>query len=177
MNFAATLRPVSSQNWAEGLIVPQEMADRLLREIPDKRFVVVISGEHRMQCGLISAGGEYFFYLSKDKRKRWGIELGDTVDLTVSADESVYGIELPEEWAEMMSLDPETDRYFHALTPGNQRNLLHRIGSAKTVETRIRRAVQIAEYLRETGGRLDYKELAIFTKKHHQNGGLNPGLT
>ena len=161
----AILRTVTSQNWAEGLVLPPAAAARIQSEIDGTRLDVLVNDQHRMRCALIKVGGEHFLYLSQEKRRAWDIHPGDTVDLLIQADKSRYGIELPEEWAEMMSLDPETDRRFHALSPGVQRNLLHRIGSAKRVETRVRRAVLIADYLRDHGEAFDYQELAAYTKQ------------
>lgn len=48
-------------------------------------------------------------------------------------------LEIPPELVEAMDGDPELAEAFHGLTPGRQRSYVIHLGSAKKVETRIRR--------------------------------------
>ena len=88
-----------------------------------------------------------------------GLKVGDKVKVTVKKDESEYGLPLPEELAELWAIDDEGKRVFHLLTKGKQRSLLHIVGKPKTSATRIKKAIIMNDYLKSTGGKLDYTEL------------------
>ena len=60
---------------------------------------------------------------------------------------------------ELLLLDPEAEHVFHKLTIGKQRSLLYVIGQPKTSEARLKKAIVITEYLKLTGGKLDFKDL------------------
>ena len=79
--------------------------------------------------------------------------------MTLEPDESKYGMEVPEEWAELLRQDADTEQYFDKLTPGKQRRILYIIGQPKTTETRLRKAVRIAEYLYLKNGEVDLMEM------------------
>jgi uncharacterized protein YdeI (YjbR/CyaY-like superfamily) len=56
---------------------------------------------------------------------------------------------VPEEWEEYLKQDDELKMMFESLTPGKRRGWLYHIGSAKSIDTRIKRCVLIAEKVRE----------------------------
>lgn len=53
-------------------------------------------------------------------------------------------IELPEELVEVLAQDEAAGKKFYAMTPGRQRSLAHYVTTAKTVDTRIKRALELA---------------------------------
>ncbi|MTB50109.1 YdeI/OmpD-associated family protein [Lewinella sp. W8] len=135
----------------------------------DRRVIVTINGQGSIHSGLMPDGkGNYFITISKEVRKKFGIEEGDDAELTISPDESEYGMPLPEELAELWALDEEAYDVFHTLTPGKQRGLIYVIAKPKRSETRIKKAVQIMDYLKAVGGKLDYKELNTYMKAANQ---------
>ena len=73
---------------------------------------------------------------------------------------------MPEEMEVLLAQDEEADRYFHQLTPGKQRSLLHIIGKPKTEATRLKKAIVITEYLKTNRGKLDFKELNLAFKEY-----------
>ncbi len=87
--------------------------------------------------------------------------VGTEISVKLEKDDSDYGMPMPEEFEELLLMDPEADECFHKLTIGKQRSLLYIIGKPKRSETRIKKAVVVAEYLKSTGGVLDYKELNV----------------
>ena len=66
---------------------------------------------------------------------------------------------MPEETSELMAIDEEGDKLFHALTQGKQRSLLYIIGKPKRSETRLQKAVVVLEHLKTWNGKLDFKQL------------------
>ena len=65
-----------------------------------------------------------------------------------------------------MEQDEEADKYFHQLTPGKQRSLLHIIAKPKREETRLKKAVVITEYLKTNKGKLDFTALNLAFKEY-----------
>jgi uncharacterized protein YdeI (YjbR/CyaY-like superfamily) len=105
-------------------------------------------------------GGERFVILvNKRVRNSLGIVAGDTVKLSIVADESKYGLPMPEEFAEVLAQDPDGDRLFHALTPGKQRSLIFVVTSGKDVDRRIHRALIILDHLKDNDGKIIDKKL------------------
>ena len=128
----------------------------------DRRILCQINGGENFACALMPDGeGHFFINVNKERRKALGIQLGDTVEVVIQKDTSKYGMPMPPIMAELLAQDPEADKYFHALTPGKQRSLLHIIGKPKREETRLKKAVVITEYLKTNKGKLDFKELQI----------------
>ncbi len=66
---------------------------------------------------------------------------------------------MPKELEELLLIDEEGDYFFHQLTPGKQRTLLHIIGQPKRSDTRIKKAIVVVEYLKSARGKLDFKAL------------------
>lgn len=142
----------------------------LQREHNPFRVIIDINGLGEIPSGLMPDGkGDFFVTISKEVRKRFDLELGDEVALTIKPDDSEYGMPLPEELAELWALDEEAYRVFHLLTPGKQRGLIYQIAKPKGSATRVKKAVQISEYLKSVNGKLDYKELNAYIKADNAN--------
>lgn len=73
---------------------------------------------------------------------------GDFLDVTLLPDPEPEKIELGVEFAEVLKQDDEASRRFYAMTPGRQRSLASYITSAKRVETRIKRSLEMAHKLK-----------------------------
>lgn len=80
--------------------------------------------------------------------KAWGYHPGDVVQVTIEKDESEFGMAFPEEFQVVLEQDPEAEEAFRARKPGKQRGVLHYIDSGKSEETRIKRALEMAERLK-----------------------------
>lgn len=146
------------------------LSDILSREHNPFRVLIDVNGKGRISSGLMADGkGNFFVTISKAVRDRFGLELDDEVELVIHPDDSEYGMPLPEELAELWAIDEEARAYFHDLTPGKQRGLIYQVAKPKGAATRAKKAVQISEYLKQTGGVLDYKELNAYIKADNAN--------
>jgi len=146
--------------WNIHIPVPSSIANSFLGEEGNRRVVATYNGSKEIQCALFPDGkGNWFLSVSKNVRKVSRIEIGDKVSVTLKKDESEYGLPLPEELAELWAIDDEGKRVFHLLTKGKQRSLLHIVGKPKTSETRVKKAIIMNDYLKSTGGKLDFTEL------------------
>jgi hypothetical protein len=161
MQFTAPLRNMDDSTLYGGhVIVPADLADRLNEEVPDRRLIVTLNGAEEFHCALQPKGDDiWFIHVNKERQKKLKLKIGDEIRVAVRPDDSKYGMAVPEEFAELIRQDPEGDRCFHLLTMGKQRSLLHIINSAKRSDTRLRKAVAIIDYLKSTGGKLDFREL------------------
>ena len=148
------------------LLIPHAAVAELLRRERNPTRVVVETGSgHRLHTGLMNDGrGDHFITVNQQLRKREGWDVGDQITLTITPDDSDYGIPVPAEASELWDLDPEARTVFHSLTPGQQRGLLYQIDKLKRPESRAKKAVQIHEYLKSVDGKLDYRQLNAYIK-------------
>lgn len=126
-----------------------------------RRVVCTLNGSKPFQCALfpIKRGG-YFLTVSKKLRDRLGIVDGDKIRVSLKKDISKYGLPISSELREVMRQDPEGDRLFHALTPGNQRLSIRLVDDPNDVDKRIDRAMVLLAYLKYTKGKFVYSEIA-----------------
>jgi uncharacterized protein YdeI (YjbR/CyaY-like superfamily) len=92
--------------------------------------------------------GYALIMLSKEVLKMWRSEIGDLVNLRIEPDTSEYGMAFPEEFKIVLEQDLEAAAAFTDLNPGRKRGLLYYAASAKTEQTRIKRALELAKKLR-----------------------------
>lgn len=148
----------SSLMWYFRVQVPDNIMTHF--KSTDKRVKCSINGSAPIQFAIHSNGdGSFYLMLNKDIRKKLKLEAGDEIIVDIEKDESKYGIFVPDFFEELCFQDPEADKYFHGLTPGKQRSLLHIIGKLKSEHKQLEKALVIFEYLKEVEGQLDFKEL------------------
>lgn len=121
-----------------------------------RRVVCSLNGTETFNCSLFPAKNDYFITLSKKLRDGLGLNIGDLVTVELEKDESKYGMPMPEEFAEVLRQDPEGDRLFNELSPGNQRLMLKLIVFVKDVDKRIARSLVGIELLKRSSGKFDY---------------------
>jgi uncharacterized protein YdeI (YjbR/CyaY-like superfamily) len=111
-------------------------------------------------------GKGWFINVNKKIREQLGLKEGSRVEVSIQKDESNYGLEMPEEFSALLEMDADADKIFHALTPGKQRTLIYVIANVKNEEKRIQRAITVAEHLKRTAGKINYRELADEMKQN-----------
>ena len=90
-----------------------------------------------------------YIYLGNSTMKKLKLKQGEKTDVEIRVDDSPYQFQMPEEFEEVLKTDPEADKIFHSLTPGNQRSIIHVVAAAKNSDTRVTRALKIAERLKQ----------------------------
>ncbi|WP_187270851.1 YdeI/OmpD-associated family protein [Neolewinella aurantiaca] len=152
------------------LVKKSAVGELLKREKNATRIIFSINGKGRIHRALSPSGdGEYFILINQDIVKQYQLEPGEEVSLQILPDDSEYGMPLPEELAELWSVDEAAYTVFHKLTPGKQRGLIYQVSKPKGAATRIKKAVQICEYLKSVNGKLDQKELNAYMKADNEN--------
>ena len=136
----------------------EDIEDLMIRK--HVRFNCLIQGKERINCAVFPDGhGNFYIMINKTIRKKLELEPGDNVLLELERDDSQFGMPVPDVFSELMEQDPEGTEFFMALTPGKQRSLIYIINKPKSEEIKLRKALDVFRYLKESHGKLDYKEL------------------
>ena len=122
-----------------------------------RRVICTLAGTETFNCSLFPSKGDYFITLSKQLRQKLGVDVGDAISVELAKDESKFGMPVPEEFVEVLRQDPEGERLFNALLPGNQRLMLKLIVFVKDVDKRIARSLVGIELLKRFDGKFDYR--------------------
>ncbi len=168
MKFTTRLDRFSSELWYFHIPVPTDVSTIFL-EKNNKRVVCKLNGQIEFHCALMPKGdGTYFINVNKEIRTKLQLEPGSEVTAELRADDSKYGLPMPEELKELLLIDDEGNDYFHQLTPGKQRSLIYMVSKPKNSDTRIKKALVIVDYLKATRGKLDFKDLNIAFKNSRE---------
>lgn len=160
MEFTSQVSIFEENLWSYHLPVPLPVAQHFKQTTKDSRVICWLNETVKIHAAILPKGNDqYYLMCSKALRKKLGVVAGDAVHIKMEKDESKYGIPLPEEFQEAMYADPEGDAFFHALTPGKQRSLIHLVAKLKSSNKRIEKSVIILEHLRSQKGILDFKQL------------------
>lgn len=118
-----------------------EIVVKKIGGIGKQRLLCEVNNVVKFQCGLMSlAEGKAYISINTKRLKEINSKVGDTVTVTITKDESEYGVELAEEIAELFLQDPEMKKRFDFLTPGKQRYILNYVTVVKSKQLRLERA-------------------------------------
>ncbi|MCR9172752.1 MAG: YdeI/OmpD-associated family protein [bacterium] len=116
----------------------------------NQRFLVTINDEVSWRAGSVSLGNrEAYITLSKARMKKLGVDKGDSVSVLLKKDTSKYGMDVPEEFEELLRQDNEARKRFEALTMGVQRASIYIIAQLKSSQKRIDKSVFLMENLKK----------------------------
>ena len=141
------------------LTVPREKVAQFGFKGNLRRVICTLNGTQTFQCSLFPNKGDYLITLNKKLRDKFGLEVGDTVAVELEKDESLYGMPMPDEFAEVLRQDAEGKRLFNKLTPGNQRLILKLIVMVSDVDKRIHRSLLAMDHLKKRDGSFNWHEL------------------
>ncbi len=169
MHFNTTLQNFHSALWSFHIVVSDEQAKPFI-EGNDRRVICILNGNLEFQCALMPKGdGHFFININKKIREKGKLQEGSQVEVLLRKDDSEFGLPMPEELAEVLKQDEAGNRYFQALTPGKQRNLLYISGQPKTSEVRLKRALVLIEHLKVNNGKINFKQLGLDLKDANQS--------
>jgi uncharacterized protein YdeI (YjbR/CyaY-like superfamily) len=104
--------------------------------------------------------GKAYISISSKRMKEAGAAYGDMVQVTLREDQSEYGIDMPEELAELFRQDPEGKRRFDLLTAGKKRYILNYVATVKSPQLRIDRAFLLINNLKKLPlGKESFREM------------------
>lgn len=94
---------------------------------------------------LARMGGENMIGLNKAARATAGVELGETVTITVSADTSVRAVEVPVDLADALAAAPDAAAAFDKLAYSHRKEFVRWVTEAKREQTRADRVAKTVE--------------------------------
>lgn len=157
--FTSILEESNNRLWGVHFVVPTEIAEQFITK-ESKRVLCTLNKEVTFQCGILFGKKDTTLITVNAKiRKQLHLSVGDKVHVQLTKDESEYGLPITEEFKNAMQLDEEASLLFHALTPGAQRTLLYIAANIKNSNGRILRALAILDHLKQTNGKVNYKQL------------------
>lgn len=158
-SFQGTITKFEDSLWSFHIKIPNSIY-KPFSDHKIKRVILQINNSDTLHAGFMPEGeGKYFLKLSKDNMKKFQLALGQVVQVKIEKDTSKYGMPISEEMKELLELDPDGEVYFHRLTPGKIRSLLHMVNKLKSSDKRIEKSVIILEHLKANNGKLDWKAL------------------
>ena len=165
LRFTSVLERSDNKLWGGHFRVPARIAKKLI-DGESRRVLCSLNDIAERQCALIPFGnGAFVITVNKGLRDKLRLTFGMEVQVELRKDTSVYGLPMPEEFQEILRQDKEGNALFHALTRGRQRTLLYIIGSAKSPEKRMVRAIAVVRHLKANKGKINYKELGASLKR------------
>ena len=145
--FQALLEPGGPSFMPTQIVVVPPLVVEALGGKTAKRVTGTLNG-HAVRLGLLPLpGGGRYLMINKDLCRVIGIQIGQHVTLSLALDPNPDAVDLPEELAEALAAWPEADAGFQRYSASHRRAMAQHVSSAKQVETRVRRAVELAERL------------------------------
>lgn len=153
------------------LPIKKEIASEFI-DGSNRRVKCTINNQLTVTSGLMPFSDYWYIILNQEVQKKLGIEIGDEVEVHIEKDNSEYGMDMPEELRVLLDQDTTGNRYFHALTPGKQRNLIYIVNKVKSSDNRLNKALAIVDHLVEMNGQLNFKLLNSKIKEYNNRGKL-----
>jgi hypothetical protein len=170
-SFTSKLEKFDSNLWHHHIPVPDEVAMALI-EGDNKRVVCTLNLEMSWPAALLKSEYYWFILVNKNAISKLELQQGKVVEVKLEKDRSTYGHEMSEEMTVVLDQDDEAKHWFDALSPGKQRSLIYLAGKVKNTDSRLRKAMAIADHLKEVKGKLDFKKLNEKIKFYNQQGKL-----
>ena len=148
-----------------------KISEAVLKKYSDgtnRRVTCIINDQEKMHCALMPSPEGPFILINQALVKKLKIHEGEIVKLEIEKDTSEYGMPISEDFELVIFGDEEVAHFFEALTPGKKRNLIHLVNKIKSSDIRINRAMAIAHHLKESQGKIDFKQLNETIKMYNQ---------
>lgn len=148
IRFESVLDRLEDRGGLHYVAVPAGVAVRV-KQSGQSRLVCTINEVLDFHCAIQSDGdGGFFILVGTDLRRKLRLVPGQRLSLRLVPDTSEYGRPMPEELQAVLDTDDEGRRLFLELKPSMQRNILYWVGSAKSVDKRIERALEMIRRLK-----------------------------
>jgi hypothetical protein len=143
-SFTTKLERLQSNLSYTALFLPYE----IVAQLPEKGRVRVagkLNGITPFNLAILNLKeGPKYLMIGSQLRKEAKIKEGDLVQVSFQLVDSEL-LEIPEEFKEALLLDEEAAVIFDSFTTGYKRSLMHYITSAKSIDTRIKRSLELLE--------------------------------
>jgi hypothetical protein len=157
----------NSPLWGWHFLVPEAIAKTFVNG-KDRRVICTINDLITMHSALMPNKDAWFVMMNQGNVKKLNLRPNSEIQVVMAKDISEYGMPMADEFREVLDQEPLADQYFHALTPGKQRTLLHIINSVKNTESRIKKSLAIADHIVVNKGTINYKLLNEAFKEYNK---------
>lgn len=164
--FKSPILKFESDLWSYYVAIPKSIGDQFI-DGEDRRIICTINTADPIHSALMPKGDVYSVYVKKEFMKKYALNEGDEVEVQLEKDRSEYGMPVPESFRVLLDQDQEGSMYFHELTRGKQRNLIHIVGKVKNVDSQLAKGLAIMHHLKEAKGELDFKRLNVLIKEYN----------
>lgn len=164
--FKASILKFEYDLWSYYVAIPKKIGDQFV-EGDNRRITCSINGAKPIHSALMPKGEFYSIYVKKEFMKKHELEEGDEVEVTIEKDCSEYGMPIPESFQVLLDQDHAGSMFFHKLTKGKQRSLIHIVGKVKNVDSQLAKGLAIMHHLKEANGELDFKRLNVLIKDYN----------
>jgi hypothetical protein len=148
VEFSAVLEVVGNADYHEHIIAFPYNAEQVFGLKQGKyRIVITIHGKSNRRALLSDGNGSHYVMIGNSLRKQWGLHAGQRFPVRIELDPHPDAVDVPEELAAGLELEPAAQAAFLRLTPGKQRGICYQVESAKTEHTRAKRAALMLERL------------------------------
>lgn len=147
LEFNVLLEPIDGPMVHHIIIIPDEVASAFANEKGPTRILCSICGDSEFPCALIPRNNRHVIIASKQLIKKHKLLLGSTFKIAIRLDPA-NGLDLPEEFSEVLAQDEFAFVAFNTLKGGGKRGYIYYIRQGKSIETRIKRSFEIAEKLK-----------------------------
>lgn len=141
--FKTTLRKMTSKD-VMGIEVPAAIVETLGQGKRAKVVVALKGYSYRSTIAVM--GGKFMLPLAKEHRTKAGIADGDTVEVTLTPDDTPREVEVPKDFAAAMKKAGAT-KAFDALAYTYRKEHVRAVEEAKKPETRLARIEKIVAKL------------------------------
>jgi hypothetical protein len=124
------------------IYIPQEIAALFKKTKGPIRVLCSIEGKNEFPCALNPRKEEYIIIVSKALKKEHKLISSKPFRVSIRIDPE-NGLLLPEELEEVLNQDQWGKRLFEALLPGRKRGYIYYVRTAKSIDTRIKRSLEI----------------------------------
>ena len=107
----------------------------------NRRVLVTVNNDIKFRGGLMGSNEGWYILLNQKIVNQLNLEIGDKLSIVMEKDHSEYGMDMPEELQVLLDQDDEGRKYFEALTPGKQRNLIYLVNKVKSPDARLNKAL------------------------------------
>lgn len=129
------------------LVIPNDIAD-MYEQAAVTRVIVSLNGVESRRAIQRKKDGRRILVVGQGMLKRAGAELDTPVDVVLRPDADPDDVEIGEEFAEVLAQDDAARARWESFTVGRQRSLAFYVTSAKRSDTRLKRALELAEKIR-----------------------------
>jgi Bacteriocin-protection, YdeI or OmpD-Associated/Domain of unknown function (DUF1905) len=115
----------------------------------NKRVICTLSDKVTIHAAVMKTKeGIHYIMIGAKYLKELKLKAGNILTARIQIDTTELQFNLPEEFAEVISTDPEAQEIFNKLTDGNKRGLIALVNMVKSSDKKIERALRIAEKLK-----------------------------